>query len=489
MRVDRSQSLSIGDWLLRAVLVTSLAALAWWAAWVLDPRDLRGPVILFALVVAGQALDVFTVLGFWHAIWPRRRSRPPFAPVRGRGSLLVLTRDEPVQVVEQTLKAALDVRRRHRVFLADPFERPELGWLAGWYGVRRLSPEMEELDGIAAARFLAIIEAGQVPRPEFLERLLPYFADRSLALVQAWCSRRGGSRGRVRDAVLRGGQALGRPTCLGTNYVLRRSALHSVGGFGPGATSPAGALRLAAALRAEQWASRYVGERLTDGLGARGPVARLAEGSRQAAARLASLLPVRRRRGASPGQVFHSVWAAMRFPALVGLPLSALALATYATLEPLPLGWARNLAVHLVPYLAMRAAVRLVVAVRRPQDLPSLRPEAAAGAEAEGRPEAPPPPVREPMPPLQAAPGAAVVRLPWDAAAGPEPEPVPDPPPAPRPRALRAAVAIAAAWIVTTGAIGAVAFAVIRSNPPQGPAQVQGGGTPTYSYYAPVQPP
>src|SRR5947199_3679642 len=118
----------MSDWLLRALLVASLAALVWWAAWVLDARNLGGPKVLFALAVVGQALDVFVVLGFWHAIWPRRRPRPAFAPVRGRGSLLVLARGEPVQVVEWTLQAALGVRRRHRVFLADPFERPELGW-------------------------------------------------------------------------------------------------------------------------------------------------------------------------------------------------------------------------------------------------------------------------------------------------------------------------------------------------------------------------
>src|SRR2546423_117520 len=223
--------LRAAQWGLRALLLLSFGALLWWAAWVFDPSHLAVPSF-FAVVVAAQVLDFFAVLGFWHAIWPRRRPQPTFAAVRGRGSILILTRDQPIQVVEQTLQAAVAVRHRHRVFLADPFERPELGWLAGWYGVRRLSPEMEELDGIAAARFLAIIEAGQVPRPEFLERLLPYFADRSLALVQAWCSRTGGSRARVRDAVLRGGQALGQPTCLGTNYVLRRSALHSVGGFG-----------------------------------------------------------------------------------------------------------------------------------------------------------------------------------------------------------------------------------------------------------------
>src|SRR5207302_11436320 len=118
--------------------------------------------------------------------------------------------------------AALAMNRCHRVFLADPIERPELNWLAGWYGVKRLRAGMEELDEMTGARFLAVFEAGQLPRPDFLERLLPYFADRGLALVQAWYGP--SRRSSVPEAVLRGANSLDQAWCLGTNYVVRRSA-------------------------------------------------------------------------------------------------------------------------------------------------------------------------------------------------------------------------------------------------------------------------
>jgi hypothetical protein len=507
--------LSGGQWGLRVLLFACLLALAWWAMWVFDPGNLGGPAFLFAVVVAAQILDLLVVLGFWHAIWPRRRPLPSFAPVRGRASLLVLTRRQPVQVVEQTLQAAVAVRRRQRVFLADPFDRPELGWLAGWYGARRLSPEMEELDELAGARFLAVIEAGQVPRPEFLERLLPYFADRNLALVQAWCSRRARHRSGTRDAILRGGDAVGEARCLGSNYVLRRSALH--GGFGPSATSLAGALRMARALRAGGWRVRYAGERLTDSLGPSGLLSRLADARRRAAAELAvGLLPGSRRRGVSTSARFHNVWAAVRYPALVGLPVSAAAVAAYAALQPLPLSWAPNLAVHLVPYLVLRAAVRVVVALRRPpRELTIQRSEPAAAAGVERQREAEPEladllPV---APELQPEPHMGLSALSSgeggpasEAPSTPESEPASEPAsesgtasaeqlPLPhvesgrRPRALRTAVAVAAAWIVTTGAIGGAAFAVIRSNPPARPAPIHGSSVPPYSYYAPVQAP
>jgi hypothetical protein len=524
---------------LRGLLVVSLLALAWWATWVFDPGNFAPP-ILFVVVAAAQALDLLAVLGFWHAIWPRRRPQPPFATVRGRASILVLTHGQPIHVVEQTLQAAVAVHRHHRVFLAGPSERPELRWLAGWYGVRRLTPGMEELDEIAGARFLAVIEAGQLPRPDFLQRLLPYFADRSVALVQAWYGR-GKSRAGVRDAILRGGDSLDEAWCLGTNYVLRRSALQSIGGFGPRAASPAGALRLAAALRADRWRTRYVGERLTVSLDTSGWVSSLAEAWRRAVAQLAvALRPGSQARGTSWSARFFAVWATMRYPALLGLPVSAVAVAVYATREPLPLRWLLNLVVHLVPYLVLRGVVRIMVAVRgraadlplqqpegeahlpevalAPQPEPALEPEPAPAAAAESQQEAEPragehAPIereRELEPAANNVEGPEAqelfdlvpeiepqLHLGWRtlSSRGPDastvpPEPAAEPSPVDEPDgALRPRLAVVAAWIVTTAMIGTVTLAVIQSNPPQRPASVQRSSAPPYSYYSPAQPP
>jgi hypothetical protein len=208
----------------RGLVVAGCLALAWWAVWLFDPRNLNSTV-LYAVLVGAQLLDLLAVLGFWHAVWPRKPRDALFAPVRGRVSILVVAHGQPVEMVEQTLQAALAMRRRHRVFLADPFERPDLRWLPGWHGATRLTAGLEELNELLGARFLAVFEAGQVPRADFLERLLPYFANRNMALVQAWYSRSGKRRSRVRDAIFRGGDALGDAPCIGSNYVLRRTAL------------------------------------------------------------------------------------------------------------------------------------------------------------------------------------------------------------------------------------------------------------------------
>src|SRR5437870_1685079 len=164
---------------------------------------------------------------------------------------------------------------------------PDQRWLPSWYGVRRLTAGMEELADLAGARFLTVFEAGQIPRQGFLETLLPYFADRKLALVQASYSRSGRRRSHIRDAVFRGADALGEAPCLGSNYVLRRSALHSVGGFGPAELTLAGSLRRGKALKADRWRTRYLSGRVVESLGDTIPTSRLADYWRWTAAELA----------------------------------------------------------------------------------------------------------------------------------------------------------------------------------------------------------
>src|SRR2546422_11609101 len=74
---------------LRGLLVLSCLALAWWAVWLIDPRNLPGQA-LFAVVVAAQVLDLLAVAGFWYTVWPRRSPATLLAPVQGRASVLVL---------------------------------------------------------------------------------------------------------------------------------------------------------------------------------------------------------------------------------------------------------------------------------------------------------------------------------------------------------------------------------------------------------------
>jgi hypothetical protein len=91
---------------------------------------------------------------------------------------------------------------------------------------------------------------------------------------------------------------------------------------------------------------------------------------------------------------------------------------------------------------------------------------------------------------VAASPQPTRVQAPQEELTVPEPEPQPARrKPARQSLASPGLAVAAAAWIVTVGAIGAGAFTVIQNNPPQHATSVKTVTLPTYSYYAPVQPP
>jgi len=363
----------------RALLVAACLALVWWAVWLLDPRNLAGPVPL-AAVLAGQAADLFAVLGFWHTVWPRRPRDLPWGPAAGRAAVLVIAGGRPLEAVEETLAAARALRRRHGLYLLDPERRRDLRWLPDWYSAERLGGGPQDLGRLAGGRFLAVFEAGQHPPPDFMERLLPCFADRYLALIQA---ARGGGRGgaHVREAILRAEDALNMAPCLGDGCVLRRGALRSIGGLRAAGLSPGGALWLAPALRAHGWRVRYVGEPLVQSRG-RSRLADLAGSWRTTVAELGfAIRPGPQDLQSSGDARLHTAWTGLRHLALPGLLISSAGVAASAALGKASPAWLASLAVHLLPYLALRLAVPVLLPEPR---LPEHVPVPPAG-----RPSAP----------------------------------------------------------------------------------------------------
>ena len=124
--------------------------------------------------------------------------------------------------------------------------------------------------------YVVVLDCDHVPRPQFLERTLPLMADERVAFVQTpqyyanW--RRGGisaaawaQQALFFGAIARGKDARGAMFCCGTNVLLRRTALMSVGGFPTGSLTED--FELSVHLHERGWTSRYVAEVLAQGLG------------------------------------------------------------------------------------------------------------------------------------------------------------------------------------------------------------------------------
>ncbi|MGQ0519525.1 MAG: glycosyltransferase [Actinomycetota bacterium] len=258
----------------------------WYVSWLLEPGRSAHP-ILYVMLVAAELFNMAQAAGFWWTIRATRRHRPaPAGGVSAAVDVLIPTYNEPVEVVEPTLAAALRIRHPDlNVVLLDDGGRPEMERLAGRYGVRYL--HRTERHGAKAgainaalektgAPFVAVFDCDHVPDARFLEATLTHFADEKVAFVQTPQYYANGRTGGVASAswsqqslffgpIATGRDALGAMFCCGTNVVFRRAALQAVGGFPTESLTED--FELSLALQEEGWQTRYVPEVLASGLG------------------------------------------------------------------------------------------------------------------------------------------------------------------------------------------------------------------------------
>jgi hypothetical protein len=209
---------------------------------------------------------------------PVHRPRSPGRVV----DALITTRNEPIPVVEATIRGAVSVNGIRRVLVLDDGNRPELALLAQRLGAVHLA----RTDRVGAkagnlnfglrhtdADFLMILDADHVPRPEFLDRTLGHLDDPSIAVVQtpqayhndSFLFRPGWSANDmfykcIQPAKNRHNAAF----FVGTSAVLRRQAIDSVGGFSTATATED--IHTALRMHARGWRSVFVPEVLASGL-------------------------------------------------------------------------------------------------------------------------------------------------------------------------------------------------------------------------------
>lgn len=203
--------------------------------------------------------------------------------------VLVPSCGEPADLIERCLRGCLAMDYpRHQVWLLDDSARPELSQLCRRLGCRYLSRDgnthakagnlnhaLPHLEG----ELLAVFDADVVPRAAFLARSVGLFTHPRVGFVQTPQTYMNA------DPVMRNlrlerwlmpdeesfyrwieptRQAVGAVVCAGTSFVMRRSALESVGGFETGTPSEdlATGIRLAAA----GYRNLYLNAKLSAGL-------------------------------------------------------------------------------------------------------------------------------------------------------------------------------------------------------------------------------
>ncbi len=265
------------------LFVYAPAALAYmlWLAGSIDWSGLLGPLL--------YAVMLFNVVTTTLFLWITRRIDDPVPRATNLDrsvDALITTSNEPLAIVEQTIRGALAVRGIGAVHVLDDGARIELEMLTARLGAvyhargSRLHAKAGNLNfglEFTDAAFLLILDADHVPKPEFLERTLGYLDDRSLAVVQTpqtyhndsflhRRTRRGPWSEQdmfyrcIQPAKNRSNAAF----FVGTSAVLRRSAIDDVGGFATATATED--IHTAVRMHARGWKSIFVSEVLASGL-------------------------------------------------------------------------------------------------------------------------------------------------------------------------------------------------------------------------------
>ncbi|GAA1482143.1 glycosyltransferase [Gordonia sinesedis] len=214
--------------------------IAWHAWWIAVPLVVAetysfGESALFAMVA-------------WRA---RQRPAPPAADPNATVDVFITTYNEPLEMVLRTAIAARDMNHPHTTWILDDGDRPEfavaaervgVGYLTrgpGWDGFERFAKAGNVNNALfrTHGEFIAILDADQVPHPEFLDRTLGYFEDGDVAFVQTpqhfWNVPEHDPLGCQAELfygpIQQGKDGWGAAFFCGSNAVLRREALMSLG--------------------------------------------------------------------------------------------------------------------------------------------------------------------------------------------------------------------------------------------------------------------
>jgi cellulose synthase (UDP-forming) len=257
-------------WLV-TIMVGWVLTTTWAWTWWLEPSHATSTA---ALAVNSALLGIETVLlPLWFFFWIWRMKRPDTSiPVPDLRTAIVVTKapSEPWPVVRATLEAMLaqDFPRPYDTWLAD--EQPDEAthcWceargvrVSTRFGVaayhqptwpRRTRCKEGNLayfydhHGYDAYDVVVQLDADHVPAPDYMRHMVQPFTDPHVGYVAAPsvcdtnAERSWSARGRLyAEAVLHGPTQAGHsggyaPSCIGSHYAVRTSALKGIGGLGP----------------------------------------------------------------------------------------------------------------------------------------------------------------------------------------------------------------------------------------------------------------
>ena len=242
-------------------------------------HTVAGPLLVFYFV-GYLVLQMYFV---WYLYCQFKRPEIHQAPPGLSVDVFVPAYTEPMWIVERTLLAAKNITYPHRTYLLDDSpdcsyrelaERLRTEYLTRHDHHHRKAGNINEALKRTSGEFVTIFDIDHAPHPEFLDRTLGFFEDPGIGFVQAMQTFGNGNDGLIAQASAQTGMEyfnitavckdrVGAMSLHGTNALIRRKALETIGGYRPGLAED---LETSIALHSAGWKSAYVCEPLAPGL-------------------------------------------------------------------------------------------------------------------------------------------------------------------------------------------------------------------------------
>ena len=244
--VERRRRIRLG--LIRVLVVANVLLGAYYITW-RYAASINWAYWPFALMLlAAETFSFIDACLFSLTMWGLKdRGQPP--PKRGDETVdvFITVYNEPVELVRETVRAALQIEHPHHTWVLDDGNSPAMrqmveeegaGYIVRtieWEGRQRhakagnLNNAIFQTDG----EFMMVLDADQVPLPDILDRMLGYFRDPQVAFVQSpqWFKNVppgdpfGSEAPLFYGPILQGKDGHNAAFFCGSNAVLRREAL------------------------------------------------------------------------------------------------------------------------------------------------------------------------------------------------------------------------------------------------------------------------
>ncbi len=270
-------------WVSVALLFLGLQSVVYFGQWWFRLEHVNN-FALFILLSLATWYGISRLLIGWYNVFHIEQPAPVSAPAGLRVAIFTTSSPgEPYDMFVRTLAAARAVSYPHTTYLLDDTRDPRFAALAAEMGAVHL--EIVGLPGAKAGKinralemtdeeFILVLDPDHIPFPEFLDRVLGYFADDRIGFVQVCQAYYNAPQSFVARAAaeqtfsfygptMQGMHGTGTAVAIGANCTFRRKALQSIGGHGIGLAED---LVTAIRLHAAGWRSVYVPEIVSRGL-------------------------------------------------------------------------------------------------------------------------------------------------------------------------------------------------------------------------------